>query len=65
MDWLAIVITLAGGVIGGNGLAAITKNFSIGTTGNTIAGALFMAGAYWLSSRPAVPEPAAQPAPAE
>ena len=35
------------------------------TIGNTIAGALFMAGAYWLSSRPAREEIAAQAAPAE
>lgn len=50
MDWLAIVITLVGGAIGGNGLAAITRNLSVGTTGNTVTGAIGGALLTWLVS---------------
>ncbi len=50
MDWLAIIISLVGGAIGGNGLAAIMKNYTLGTTGNTIAGAVGGALGTWLVS---------------
>src|SRR6476661_3139535 len=50
MDWLAILLALVGGGIGGNGIAAVMKNMSLGTTGNTVAGAIGGALGTWLVS---------------
>jgi len=40
MDLTQILIQAASGALGGNAAAAATKNDSLGTLGNTIAGAL-------------------------
>lgn len=46
---LPIIIQLIAGAVGGNGLAAAAKNLSLGTTGNTIAGAVGGVGGTWLA----------------
>lgn len=46
---LPIIIQLIAGAIGGNGLAAAAKNLSLGTMGNTIAGAVGGVGGTWLA----------------
>jgi hypothetical protein len=46
---LPIIIQLIAGAIGGNGLAAAAKNLSLGTAGNTIAGAVGGVGGTWLA----------------
>lgn len=38
MSFVAIIIQLISGAVGGNIAGAILKNFSLGTTGNSIAG---------------------------
>lgn len=37
---IPILVQLIGGGVGGNGLAAVVKKLSLGTAGNTIAGAI-------------------------
>ncbi|MCC5791407.1 MAG: hypothetical protein JJT82_02185 [Legionellaceae bacterium] len=57
MDIMGLFVTLISGAVGGNASAAAWKNISLGTLGNTIAGAVGgVAGTYilqamnWLSS---------------
>jgi hypothetical protein len=40
MDILSLIIQLVLGAVGGNGAGAALKQYSLGTTGNTIAGAV-------------------------
>lgn len=47
---ISIIIQLVAGAVGGNGLGAAAKNLSLGTTGNTIAGAIGGVGGTWLAS---------------
>lgn len=47
---ISIIIQLVAGAVGGNGLGAATKNLSLGTAGNTIAGAIGGVGGTWLAS---------------
>lgn len=46
---VSIIIQLVAGAIGGNGIGAAAKNLSLGTTGNTIAGAIGGVGGTWLA----------------
>ena len=43
-----LIIQLIAGAAGGNALGAAMKNMSIGTTGNTIAGAIGGVGGGWI-----------------
>jgi hypothetical protein len=38
MNWVALIIQLIGGAVGGNVVGAAAKNLSLGTLGNSIAG---------------------------
>lgn len=40
MDIVGILVSLIGGGVGGNGIAAILKQVNLGPVGNTIAGAI-------------------------
>jgi hypothetical protein len=40
MDIVSLIIQLISGAVGGNVAGALLKNFSLGTTGNSIAGIL-------------------------
>jgi hypothetical protein len=40
MDWLGIIIQLILGAVGGNAGAAVVKNANLGTTGNSVVGAV-------------------------
>ncbi len=40
MDWLGIIIQLILGAVGGNVGAAVVKNSNLGTTGNSVVGAI-------------------------
>jgi hypothetical protein len=40
MDWLGIIIQLIAGAIGGNAAGKAMKDYSLGTTGNSIAGVI-------------------------
>lgn len=46
---VAIIVQLIGGAVGGNGTAAVVKQASLGTTGNTIAGAVGGVLGTWLA----------------
>lgn len=46
---LSIIVQLVAGAVGGNGIAAAAKNLSLGTTGNSIAGAVGGVGGTWLA----------------
>ena len=43
-----LIIQLIAGAIGGNALGSTMKNLSIGTTGNTVAGAIGGVGGGWI-----------------
>lgn len=47
---VSIIIQLVAGAIGGNGIGAAAKNMSLGTTGNTIAGAIGGVAGTWLAT---------------
>lgn len=47
---VSIIIQLVAGAIGGNGIGATAKNMSLGTTGNTIAGAIGGVAGTWLAT---------------
>ncbi|UJQ94453.1 hypothetical protein [Mariluticola halotolerans] len=47
---LPIIIQLVTGAIGGNALGQGAKNMSMGTVGNTIAGAVGGVGGTWIAS---------------
>ena len=47
---VSIIIQLVAGAIGGNGIGAAAKNMSLGTTGNTIAGAIGGVVGTWLAT---------------
>ena len=38
MNWVALIIQLISGAVGGNIVGAVAKNLSLGTAGNSIAG---------------------------
>src|SRR4029078_5097748 len=40
MDWIGLIIQLVLGAVGGNAGAAIVKNSNLGSTGNSIVGAI-------------------------
>lgn len=44
-----ILVQLIGGGVGGNGIAAILKQFNLGPVGNSIAGAIGGVGGTWLA----------------
>lgn len=46
---LSIIVQLVAGAVGGNGIAAAAKNLSLGTAGNSIAGAIGGLGGTWLA----------------
>ncbi len=46
---LPIIIQLIAGAIGGNGIGAAAKNLSLGTTWNTVAGAVGGVGLTWIA----------------
>jgi hypothetical protein len=50
MDWVGLIVAIIGGGVGGNGLAAIVKQLNLGTTGNSIAGAIGGGLGTWLAS---------------
>jgi hypothetical protein len=40
MDWIGLIIQLVLGAVGGNAGAAMVKNASLGSTGNSVVGAV-------------------------
>jgi hypothetical protein len=40
MDWIGLIIQLVLGAVGGNAGAAVVKNANLGSTGNSIVGAI-------------------------
>lgn len=49
MDLTAIIVSLIGGGLGGNGVAAVSKKVSLGPVGNTISGAIGGWLGVWLA----------------
>ena len=48
---LSLIISIVGGLLGGNVMGMLSKGLSMGGLGNTIAGALGGAGAGWRVAR--------------